>query len=185
MAFLNEKFNTHTFCGGSKSGSAWGVCFFHASKIVSMVTAQAAHGVRKQNIEPRMAFLNEKFNTLTFCAGSKSESLWGVSFFVAWKRVHVVHSQLRNAWAPMVLGVRIPLGNGFQRVLVTYRFHGLDQALILLIDQVEYFLGTCRLGCRYHTWECVFTCNIDQCSREHAGHIEKNITIAIAIAGVF
>ena len=113
MAFLNEKFNTHTFCGGSKSGSAWGVCFFHASKIVLMVTAQAAHGVRKQNIEPRMAFLNEKFNTLTFCAGSKSESLWGVSFFFAWKFVHVVHSHLRNAWAPMVLGVRIPLRKWF------------------------------------------------------------------------
>ena len=90
-----------------------GVCFFHASKIVLMVTAQAAHGVREQNIEPRMAFLNEKFNTLTFCAGSKSESLWGVSFFVAWKVVHVVHSQLRNAWAPMVLGVRIPLRKWF------------------------------------------------------------------------
>lgn len=50
---------------------------------------------------------------------------------------------------------------------------------------MEYFLGTCRLGCRYHTWECVLTCNIDQCSREHAGHMEKNITITIAIAGVF
>ena len=52
-----------------------GCVFFHAFKIVLMVTAQAAHGVRKQNIEPRMAFLDEKFNTLTFCAGSKSESL--------------------------------------------------------------------------------------------------------------
>ena len=161
------------------------MCFFHALKIVLMVTAQAAHGVRKQNIEPRMAFLNEKFNTLTFCAGSKSESLWGVSFFFAWKFVHVVHSQLRNAWAPMVLGVRIPLRKWFPTSPCNLQSPWAGSGTYITHWPNGIFVGTCRLGCRYHTWECVLTCNIDQCSRDNAGHMEKNITITIAIAGVF
>jgi len=42
--------------------------------VVVLSRAQEAHGKKKQNMVPRMAFLNEKFNTHTFCGGSKSGS---------------------------------------------------------------------------------------------------------------
>ena len=63
------KFSTLTrFAVGQNHEVREGCVFF----VLRLITVQAAHGIGKLNIEPRMASFNENFNPLTFSGGSKS-----------------------------------------------------------------------------------------------------------------